>query len=222
MTKKQKALEVLQILKDSYPNPKCELIFDPKKPYQLLFSVIMSAQTTDKQVNKLTETLYTKYPTLRDFVFADLDTLTKDISSIGLYRGKAKNIQATAKILYEKYDGEVPKTMLEIQALPGAARKTANVVLFELYGMNEGMAIDTHAIRLSQLLGLTKNTDAKKIEQDLIKLLPQEEWGNFSHRLILYGRYFWPAHKIRHEGELAAHADKKVINRIEKLKKKMT
>jgi endonuclease III len=220
MTKKQKILEVLKVLKRLYPNPKCELVFDPNKPYQLLFSVIMSAQTTDKQVNKLTEKLYIKYPTLRDFVFADLDTLTKDISSIGLYRGKAKNILSTAKILYEKYNGEVPKTMLEIQALPGAARKTANVVLFELYGMNEGMAIDTHAIRLSQLLGLTKNIDAKKIEQDLIKLLPQQEWGNFSHRLILYGRHFWPAHKLRHEGELAEFADEKTVRRMEKGKKK--
>jgi endonuclease III len=221
MTKMHKAMEILKVLKQLYPNPKCELVYDPLKPYQLLFAVIMSAQTTDKQVNKLTEKLYAKYPTLRDFVFADPETFTKDISSIGLYRGKAKNIQATAKILYEKYDGNVPRTMLEIQALPGAARKTANVVLFELYGMNEGMAIDTHAIRLSQLLGLTKNTDAKKIEQDLIKLLPQQEWGNFSHRLILYGRYFWPAHKLRHEGELAQFADEKVIKRLENIKKKM-
>jgi endonuclease III len=220
MTKKQKILEVLQVLKMLYPNPKCELIYDPLKPYQLLFAVIMSAQTTDKQVNKLTEKLYIKYPTLRDFVFADLETFTKDISSIGLYSGKAKNILATSKILYEKYDGEVPRTMIEIQALPGAARKTANVVLFELYGMNEGMAVDTHAIRLSQLLGLTKHADAKKIEQDLMKLLPQEEWGNFSHRLILYGRYFWPAHKLRHEGELAEFGDEKTVRRMEKGKKK--
>jgi endonuclease III len=220
MTKKEKASHVLEILKKLYPNPKCELSFDPKKPYQLLFSVIMSAQTTDIQVNKLTQKLYVKYPTLRDFVYADLLQFTSDISSIGLYRNKAKNILATAKILYEKYDGEVPKTMEDIQSLPGAARKTANVVLFELYGINEGIAVDTHAARLSQLLGFTKHSDPKKIEQDLMKLLAREEWGNFSHRLILYGRYFWPAHKLVHDGELAQFADEKAVKKLMKAKLK--
>jgi endonuclease III len=220
MTKKQKAREVLAILKGIYPNPKCELNFHPEKPYELLLAVIMSAQTTDKQVNVLTNTLFSKYQTLHDFAYAELDTLTKDMSSIGLFRAKAKNIQATCLKLIQEFEGNIPATTEEIQTLPGAGRKTANVVLFELYGINSGIAVDTHAARLSTLLGLTKETNPLNIEKDLMKLLPQEEWGNFSHRLILYGRYYWQAHKPLHDGPLSIFADDKVVKKMTKKPKK--
>ncbi len=182
-----------EYLKEVFPNPKCELNYT--QPFELLFAVIMSAQTTDKQVNKVTEKLFQKYTKLEDYIKADLDELMEDISSIGLYRGKAKNIQKTAGLLHEKYNGEIPKTVKEIVQFPGAARKTANVVLWELYRLAEGIAVDTHVKRLAGQLNLTEHTDVKKIEQDLMGLFPQEEWGDVSHRFILYGRYYWPARK---------------------------
>lgn len=193
MKKQERARLINEHLKLVFPEPKCELNYT--KPYELLFAVIMSAQTTDKQVNKVTEKLFEKYTKLEDFAEADLEELMQDISSIGLYRGKAKNIQKTATMLIENYNGDIPRTVKEITAFPGAARKTANVVLWELYRLAEGIAVDTHVKRLSKQLKLTKHDDVKKIEQDLMKLFPQEEWGDVSHRLILYGRYYWPARK---------------------------
>lgn len=206
MTTEEKVKGIIAELKKLFPDPHTELTYHEEKPYEFLFAVIMSAQTTDKQVNKVTELLFEKYKTLDAFVNADPEEFAKDISSIGLYKGKAKNILATAKILKENYKGEVPKTMAEIIELPGAARKTANVVTHQLYGMNEGIAVDTHVRRLSQKLGLTKNDDPKKIEQDLMKIIPREEWGNFSFRLILYGRYHWSAKAKEHDGPLAKFA----------------
>jgi len=206
MTKETKVKEIIAILKNLYPDPETELIYHTEKPYEFLFAVIMSAQTTDKQVNKVTKEVFQKYRTLEDYVNASLEEFSKEISSIGLYRGKAKNILATAKLLKEKYNGEVPKTMEEIMALPGAARKTANVVTHELYNMNEGIAVDTHVKRLSKLLGLTEHDDVKKIEQDLMKIIPKEEWGDFSFRLILYGRYYWTARMKDPVGLLAKYA----------------
>ncbi len=206
MTIETKAKEIITILKQLYPEAKTELTYHRDKPYEFLFAVIMSAQTTDKQVNKVTDVLFQKYRTLDDYASASLEEFSKDISSIGLYRGKAKNILATAKILKETYNGEVPRTMEEIMALPGAARKTANVVTHELFGMNEGIAVDTHVKRLSKLLGLTNHDDVKKIELDLMKIIPQIEWGDFSRRLILYGRYYWTAKMKEPMGPLAPYA----------------
>lgn len=206
MTRKEKALAIVKILKELFPDAHTELHYHKEKPYEFLFAVIMSAQTTDKQVNKVTEKLYEKYKTLNDFVNADPAEFEKDISTIGFYRAKAKNILATAKILKEKHNGQVPKSMKEIIALPGAARKTANVVTHELYGTNEGIAVDTHVRRLSKQLGLTESDDVKKIEQDLMSVLPKEEWGDFSFRLILYGRYHWAARAKEHAGPLAQFA----------------
>lgn len=193
MRKTLRAQLIHDHLKELFPEPKCELTFN--KPYELLFAVIMSAQTTDKQVNKVTQELFKKYTTLQNYIDVDISELENDISSIGLYRGKAKNIQKTAGLLQEKYNGEIPRTVAEITTFPGAARKTANVVLWELYRIAEGIAVDTHVKRLSKQLKLTKHDDVKKIEQDLMKLFPQSEWGDVSHRLILYGRYYWPARK---------------------------
>ncbi len=206
MTIEKKVKEIIILLKKLFPEAKTELTYNPDKPYEFLFAVIMSAQTTDKQVNKVTNMLFVKYKTLEDFVNANPEEFAKDISSIGLYRGKAKNILATATILKEKYNGQVPSSMEEIMALPGAARKTANVVTHELYGMNEGIAVDTHVKRLSKLLGLTEHEDVKKIELDLMNLIPQKEWGDFSRRLILYGRYYWTAKMKEPTGPLASLA----------------
>lgn len=193
MELKEKTKKIIEILKKEYPKAQTELTYHKNRPYEFLFAVIMSAQTTDKQVNKVTDVLFEKYTCLEDFIKADPAEFTKDISSIGLYKGKSKNIQATAAILLEKYGGKVPETIEEIIELPGAARKTANVVTHELFGKNYGIAVDTHVRRLSQALGLSKNDDVKKIEKDLMAILPQEEWGDFSRRLILYGRYHWTA-----------------------------
>lgn len=202
MELKQKAARIIEVLKKEFPEAKTELTYHKNRPYEFLFAVIMSAQTTDKQVNKVTDLLFEKYTSLEDYIKADPAEFAKDISSIGLYKGKAKNIQATAGILKEKYGGKVPETMEEIIELPGAARKTANVVTHELFKKNYGIAVDTHVRRLSNLLGLTENDDVKKIEKDLMAIIPQEEWGDFSRRLILYGRYFWTARDKEPKGPL--------------------
>jgi endonuclease III len=189
--KKERVLLILDTLKKVFPNPVTELDFT--KDYELLFAVIMSAQTTDVQVNKMTSKLYKKYPTLESYLVADLTEFTKDISSIGLYKNKAKNVLAAAKMLVLDFDGKVPREFDKLILIPGAARKTANVIQRELFGVSDGIAVDTHVIRLSQQLGLTKYTEATKIEQDLIKITPADEFGNISILLILYGRRFWKA-----------------------------
>ncbi len=202
--RKTRAAKVLAVLKELYPEAKAELNYGT--PYEFLFAVILSAQTTDKQVNKVTEVLFKKYRTLDDYVNADLETFQQDIRNIGLFRGKAKNILATAKILKDQYNGLLPKTMKEMIALPGVARKTANVVLGQLYNIQEGIAVDTHVKRLAKQLGLTDNTDPVKIERDLMEIIPQEEWTGFSLRLILYGRYYWTAKMKEPTGPLAEFA----------------
>jgi endonuclease III len=201
MTRKQRAKEILTILSELYPNPLPEL--DYTHDYEFLFAVIMSAQTTDKQINKLTSTLFIKYPTLVSFAEAELDQLMVDMSSIGLYRAKAKNLVAAAKILIDTFDSKVPSTLEEIMLIPGAARKTANVVIADLYNQNVGIAVDTHVIRLSNNFGLTVHQDPLKIESDLKKLFPKSHWGKMSLRIILYGRYYYPARSKDHDGPLS-------------------
>jgi endonuclease III len=201
MTKIQRSKEILSILTELYPNPLPDL--DYTHDYEFLFAVIMSAQTTDKQINKLTSTLFVKYPNLESFANADLDILIKDMSSIGLYRAKAKNLVAAAKMLIQDFDSKVPSTIEEITLIPGAARKTANVVIADLFNQNVGIAVDTHVIRLSNNFGLTKHQDPIKIESDLKKLFPKSHWGKMSLRIILYGRYYYPARSINHEGPLS-------------------
>ena len=200
MTKKERASIILEVLTELYPEPKAELNYT--HDYEFLLAVIMSAQTTDIQINKLTDKLFIKYPTLQSFMDADLDELTKDMNSIGLYRAKAKNLKAAAKILIEQFDSKVPNSVELIMTIPGAAKKTANVVTGDYFNMNEGIAVDTHVIRLSQNFGLTKHKDAIKIEEDLKKLFPKNHWGKMSLRIILYGRYYYPARSVNHEGPL--------------------
>ena len=164
-------------------------------PWQLLVAVILSAQCTDKKVNEVTSELFAKYRTFDDYVRADIGEFEQDIRQTGFYRQKAKNILKTARIIQERHDGEVPDTMEELTALPGVARKTANIVLGNAFGKVEGIAVDTHVRRLAIKLRLTDNKDPNKIERDLMRLLPEEEWLDFTYRIIEYGRQICPARK---------------------------
>jgi endonuclease III len=196
MTNKEKLSEILKRLKKEYPHPQTALHFSD--PFQLLAATILSAQAADVLVNKVTENLFKKYRTVKDYANAPLEALQKDVSSINFYKTKAKNIQASANMIIEKFGSKVPKTMEELISLPGVARKTANIVLTNAYGINAGIAVDTHVKRLSYRLGLTKNEDPVKIEQDLMALTPEEEWGNISHLLIFHGRNICQAKKPNH------------------------
>lgn len=189
--KLQKVTLILATLKQLFPNPKTELNYT--HDYELLFAVIMSAQTTDTQVNKVTDKLFKKYQGLAAFIESDPVELEKDISSIGLYKNKAKNLRLAAQKLVTEFEGRVPRSISDLSSLPGAGRKTANVVQRELFGESEGIAVDTHVLRLAKQLGLTKHTDPKKVEQDLMKTTPREDWGMISIGLILYGRRYWRA-----------------------------
>ena len=186
--RKERAEKIVAKLKKLFPNAKIALRH--ANPLQLLVAVILSAQTTDKQVNKVTVNLFKKYKTLDDYVNAQIKEFEKDIHSTGFYHNKAKHILASAKIIKEKFHGKVPDTMEELLGLPGVARKTANVVLGNTYGKVEGIAVDTHVRRLSKVLGLTDETDPVKIEKDLMEILPKKEWFNFTYLLIEYGRNY--------------------------------
>lgn len=191
MSKEKKVTEILKRLKKMYANPVTALSFS--NPLELLVATILSAQTTDKLINTLTPALFTQYKTARDYAKAPLSELQSYVKKVNFFGNKSKNIQASARIIDEKYGGEVPQTMEELDALPGVARKTANVVLWNGFGKNEGVCVDTHVIRLTKKLGLTIHTDPVKIEKDLMKIIPQKEWGSFPHLLILYGREFCTA-----------------------------
>jgi endonuclease III len=197
MTGREKISEILKRLKKEYPDAKTALNFSD--PFQLLAATILSAQATDVLVNKITVPLFKKYKTVRDYAEAQLEALQQDVKSINFYKTKAKNIQAAAQLIEEKFHGKVPDTMDALVTLPGVARKTANIVLTSAYGINEGIAVDTHVKRLSNLLGLTKNQDPVKIEQDLIAITPKKEWGNISHLLISHGRKICQAKKMKHD-----------------------
>ncbi len=197
MNTKEKLSEIIKRLRKEYPEPKTALTF--KTPFELLVATILSAQTTDVHVNKVTETLFKKYKTVRDYADVPLEIFKKDISSVNFYNNKAKNIQGSAKMIIEKFNSRVPRTMEELISLPGVARKTANIILSNVYGINEGIAVDTHVKRLAFRLGLTKNEDPVKIENDLIAITPKEEWGNLSHLLIFHGRKICQAKKPNHK-----------------------
>lgn len=170
----------------TYPNAYCELTHS--NPLELLIATILSAQCTDVQVNKVTPALFTKFKTAADYANVPLPELESAIKAIGLFRNKAKNIQAACRVLVEQHGGAVPDTMEALTALPGVGRKTANVVLGNAFGKNHGVVVDTHVGRLAQRLRFTKETDPAKIEQALMKRVPQTEWTNFSHRIIFHGR----------------------------------
>ncbi len=194
--KKDKVIRIVNELKKLFPNPKT--ILNYKTPFELLVAVIVSARNTDKKVNEVTKKLFKKYKSVKDFKNADVHQLEKDLGQLGLFRQKAKFIKQTAIIIDEKYNGKIPNSMKELIELPGVGRKTANIILGNLYGIIEGIAVDTHVTRLSRLFGLTNNKDPNKIEQDLMKLLPKNEWFDFTDRMIAYGRTYCPAH-CRHQ-----------------------
>jgi endonuclease-3 len=178
--------QLVEAFPEIYPGAHCELDF--KNPLQLLIATILSAQCTDKRVNMVTPALFKKYRTAADYAKAAPAELENAIKSTGFFRNKAKSIRAATSMIAEKFKGRVPETMDELRELPGVGRKTANVVLGNAFDKNEGIVVDTHVARLSQRLGLTKQTDPEKIERDLMKLVPREHWTNWSHWLIWHGR----------------------------------
>jgi endonuclease-3 len=187
LARRARVAVVLPLLKSLYPDAKCSL--DHASPLELLVATILSAQCTDDRVNIVTKTLFRKYRSAADFARAPQEELEKDVESTGFYRNKAKSIRAMAQALIDHHGGQVPRTMDELTPLAGVGRKTANVVLGNAFGTNVGVTVDTHVTRLSNRLGLTDHeTDAVKIEQDLIPLIPQADWALWSHLLIYHGR----------------------------------
>ena len=184
--KVERSAKIIAVLARTYPGAHCELNF--RNPLELLVATILSAQCTDKRVNIVTAELFKKYRNAQDFAAAPLTDLEEAVKSTGFYRNKAKNIQACCQMLVERFGGEVPRTMDELTPLAGVGRKTANVVLGNAFGINVGVVVDTHVTRLGNRLGLVTGTDAVKIEQELIKLVPQPQWTLFSHWLIWHGR----------------------------------
>lgn len=185
-TTKQRALEILLRLKNLYPDATCTLNYET--PVQLLVATILSAQCTDERVNKVTPALFARFPDAEAFAKAEITELEELVRSTGFYRNKAKNIKAACQMIVTKYNGQVPKLMEHLLELPGVARKTANVVLANAFGIHMGVTVDTHVTRLSQRLGLTQHTDAVRIERDLMPLIPQPDWEHWSIRLIYHGR----------------------------------
>jgi endonuclease-3 len=198
MPDKKYVAEVIRRLDKEYPGARIALKFS--NPLELLVAVMLSAQTTDVTVNKVTPSLFAKYHTAGDYASARLAEFEQDIKPTGFYHQKAASIIKAARILFEKFGGKVPRTMEELVELPGVGRKTANIVLFNAYGVIAGIAVDTHVRRLSGRLGLTASTDPEKIEQDLMALIPHDRWGTFSYLLIEHGRAVCTAKKPNHEG----------------------
>ncbi|HEY3056427.1 MAG TPA: endonuclease III [Thermoanaerobaculia bacterium] len=193
-TKKQeRALEIVSRLKRMYPKAKTSLDFT--NAFELLIATILSAQSTDVRVNIVTKSLFRKYPGPEAFANASQAEMERDVRPTGFFRNKAKAVIAASKAIMERHGGEVPRTMEELTALPGVGRKTANVVLGNAFKTPVGVVVDTHVTRVAGRLGLTAHSDAEKIEQDLMKLIPQKEWTSFSHRLIYHGRQICVARK---------------------------
>ena len=190
---KTRALKIIDLLEKDHANTKIALQY--KNPLELLVATILSAQATDEQINAITPKLFQKYKTAEDYANADLTELEQDIKSSGFYHNKAKNLKNSAKLLVEKYNSQVPKTMEELVELPGVARKTANIVLSNAYGVVVGVAVDTHVRRLAQRLGLTENSNPDKIEKDLMKIIPKDKWMRITDLLIFHGRRICNARK---------------------------
>ena len=190
----QKMKQLIRALRKAYPDAHCAL--HHSNPLELLIATMLSAQCTDERVNIVTANLFRKYRTADEYAKADLAELERDISSINFFRNKAKNIQATCQLLLEQHNGSVPQTMEELIQLPGVARKTANVVLGNAFGIASGIVVDTHVARLSQRLGLTVQEQPEKIEKDLVALTPKPDWVDLSHLLIFHGRAVCNARKL--------------------------
>lgn len=190
---RQRAAQIATRLRKDYPDAKCVLHFTT--PFELLVATILAAQCTDERVNSVTARLFPKYPTIQAFANADPDELEQDVKQINFYRNKAKNIREAARQIILRFDGEVPRTIEGIVSLPGAARKTANVVLSNAYGIVEGVITDTHVLRISRRLGLTQSDDPLKVELDIMALLPQQDWLDISHLMAYHGRALCKAPK---------------------------
>ena len=186
MTKKERVKFVLEKLEEKFGKPKCALNYDT--PFELLVAVILSAQCTDKRVNIVTEAMFKEYNTPEQFATMDIEKIEELIKSTGFYRNKAKNIQKASQQLLEKYNGKLPQEMDKLLELGGVGRKTANVVRGEVWGLADGITVDTHVKRITNLLGLTEEQDPIKIERDLMKIVPKKSWIDFSHYIILQGR----------------------------------
>lgn len=191
--RRTRVLKLNNALKKLFPKAKIALKY--KSNWELLVAVVLSAQSTDKQVNKVTEKLFKKYKKFDDYLKVDIKEFEQDIKSTGFYHNKAKNILRAAKIVKEKYNSKVPNTMKELTELPGVARKTANIILSNAFGIVEGIAVDTHVKRFALKFDLTDSKDPNKIEQDLMKILPKREWADFTYRVIEYGRQICPGRK---------------------------
>jgi endonuclease-3 len=194
---KERCAETIKLLEQLYPSAKTALNWT--NPLELLVATMLSAQTTDVRVNLVTQTLFKKYRTAEDYATAEIKELEQDIRSTGFYHNKAKNLKSSTKLLVEKFHSKVPETMDELLELPGVARKTANIVLFNAYGITAGIAVDTHVTRLSQRLGLTEQKDQNKIEQDLMAITPKEKWMPLTDLLIYHGRQVCIAKKPKCE-----------------------
>jgi endonuclease III len=188
-----KALKIAKLLKKYYPNPKTELEY--KNEMQFFVAVVLSAQTTDKKVNEITSGLFAKYKSWKDFANAGLKELQADIRGVNFHKGKADRLIKASKMIIKDFDGKLPNTLDMLIKLPGVARKSANVLLKELWYKSEGIVVDTHVTRLSNRLGLTAHKDAVKIERDLMRLIPKNYWLNISGSMVLHGRYVCKARK---------------------------
>ncbi|HEY6266398.1 MAG TPA: endonuclease III [Candidatus Acidoferrum sp.] len=192
-TEPRRVAAILAKLDEAHPDANCELKHE--NAFQLLISTILSAQCTDVRVNQVAETLYKKYPDAKAFAYATPSELEMEIRPTGFFRNKTKSVMGASKAIIEKFGGQVPRTMEEILTLTGVARKTGNVVLGTAYGIASGVVVDTHVLRLSKRLDLTRNDDPKKVEQDLMKIIPREKWIQFSHQIIWHGRRVCHARK---------------------------
>lgn len=190
---KARALKIIELLEKEHPDAKIALHYS--NPLELLVATMLSAQSTDETINKVTKTLFKKYTKPADYANSDLKELERDIRSTGFYHNKAKNLKNSAKMLVEKYNSKVPETMEELTKLPGVARKTANIVLNNAYGVIAGVAVDTHVRRLAQRIGLTENKDPNKIEKDLMSIVPKDKWMRITDLLIFHGRRVCTAKK---------------------------
>ena len=194
---KLRVAKVIELLEEQFPEAKTALNYS--NPLEILIATMLSAQTTDERVNIVTKNLFKKYRTPEDYANIDIKELEQDIRSTGFYHNKAKNLQNTAKLLVEKFNSQVPRTMEELIELPGVARKTANIVLYNAYGVTAGIAVDTHVRRVSGRLGLTESEDPTRIEQDLMKITPKEKWMELTDLLIYHGRQVCIARKPKCE-----------------------
>ena len=190
---KRRVLEIINRLEKEHPDAKIALNFS--NPLELLVATILAAQCTDERVNQVTRNLFKKYRSAEDYANADINVLEQDIKPTGYYRVKARRIKEVCKVLVEKFNSEVPKTMEGLLSLPGVARKTANIVLTNAYGINEGIIVDTHVLRLAKRLGLTKSKTRERIEKDLMGIVPKNKWGRFADLLIFHGRRVCKARK---------------------------